>query len=87
LALLKPDEAGKPLPAHVCPACGGPNGCVPARIGTFDEGCWCRALTIDQAMIAALPEAVRLRACLCVRCATAGSDQPAASTRPLCCAK
>jgi len=60
-----------PKPNPMCPRCGEPNDCAPARTGTFDTRCWCATVTIDAATIAALPANARNAACLCRRCATA----------------
>ena len=58
-----------PLPNTTCPACGGPNGCVPARTGSFDARCWCADVSIDKAALERLSDADRGRACLCAACA------------------
>ncbi|MGI8894671.1 MAG: cysteine-rich CWC family protein [Casimicrobiaceae bacterium] len=58
-----------PKPNFVCPACGGPNDCSPARSGTFDAPCWCSEITVHAAAIAHLPEHQRNRSCLCRQCA------------------
>ena len=59
-----------PLPAHRCPLCGGPNGCAPARSGSFATVCWCQAAAIDAGARARVPPALRGQACLCQRCGT-----------------
>ncbi|MFO1317163.1 MAG: cysteine-rich CWC family protein [Burkholderiales bacterium] len=66
-----------PAPEHACPVCGGPNDCAPARTGDFATRCWCSDVTADPDVLAALPAAVRHRACLCRRCLT-GQPAPAA---------
>ncbi|MFM2052300.1 MAG: hypothetical protein RL456_337 [Pseudomonadota bacterium] len=70
--LATPEPAGTPRPEHRCPLCGGPNGCAPAASGSFGTPCWCTAVRIDPAALAALPPAQRGRACLCRRCAEGG---------------
>ena len=60
-----------PKPALECPVCGAPNECAPARTGTFDTPCWCTSVTVDPGVIAALPQRLRAKACLCPRCAAA----------------
>lgn len=55
--------------AQRCPACGQSNRCVLADPRTADQACWCFSLSIDPAVIAALPAAQRGVACLCPRCA------------------
>jgi hypothetical protein len=58
-----------PLAAPTCPLCGGPNGCAPARSGTFDSPCWCTTATFDREQLARVPPALRGVACICARCA------------------
>lgn len=60
-----------PKPNPVCPLCGGPNECAPARSGSFDTPCWCRTATIEPSIIARVPAAQRNEACICARCAAA----------------
>jgi hypothetical protein len=52
-----------------CPVCGQSNKCTLADPRTADQACWCFSETIDPAVLAALPEEVRNKACLCPRCA------------------
>ncbi|MFK3797720.1 cysteine-rich CWC family protein [Pseudomonas sp. NPDC088444] len=52
-----------------CPVCGQSNRCTLADPRTVDRACWCFTETIDPAVLAALPEDVRNKACLCPRCA------------------
>jgi hypothetical protein len=59
----------QPLPELACPLCGGPNDCRAATSGSFDQPCWCAAVTFDPSALAGVPEAARNRACLCRRCA------------------
>lgn len=69
----------KPLANDLCPLCGGPNGCAPARSGSFETPCWCTTVRIDPAVLARIPEAQRNTACLCCQCATGigiGEDHP-----------
>lgn len=68
-----------PKPNHICPLCGGPNGCAPALSGNFETACWCTDAKIDPAALARIPEAQRRQACLCQRCATAPADLSATS--------
>lgn len=67
-----------PSPAYVCPVCGGPNECAPARSGDFGTPCWCTNVAANPDVLASLPVAARNRACLCRRCLT-GQPAPAAS--------
>ncbi|MCW5634027.1 MAG: cysteine-rich CWC family protein [Rubrivivax sp.] len=64
------------LPAPLCPLCGQPNDCAPARCGDLDTPCWCRDVRIAPEALARVPPALRNRACLCRRCA--GAEDPAA---------
>lgn len=54
---------------NTCPACGLSNNCALADPRTVDQPCWCFSETFDPAVLAALPEEVRDKACLCPRCA------------------
>ena len=55
-----------PKPNLACPVCGGPNGCEPARLGTFDTPCWCAELVLPSRA-----DEGDNASCLCMRCATA----------------
>lgn len=55
--------------ADLCPACGAPNQCTLANPRTATQACWCYAVTIDPAVLEALPAALRNARCLCPRCA------------------
>lgn len=57
------------LPEPVCPLCGGPNGCVPARSGSFAEPCWCTQVAFPPELLAKVPAEKAGRACICRRCA------------------
>lgn len=57
-----------PLPAHLCPLCGGPNGCAPAQSGSFASPCWCQTQGIDAQARARVPPQLRGKACICARC-------------------
>jgi hypothetical protein len=63
-----------------CPVCGFSNRCTLADPRTADKPCWCFSASIDPAVLAALPEEVRNKACLCPRCAglqeSGGTPQP-----------
>ena len=52
-----------------CPACGASNDCALADPGTADQACWCFSVSIDPAIIQALPDELRNKSCLCPRCA------------------
>ncbi|MBC3196365.1 cysteine-rich CWC family protein [Pseudomonas poae] len=53
----------------LCPACGAPNDCTLADPRTAGMACWCFSVSIDQALLQALPDELRNKACLCPRCA------------------
>ncbi len=50
-----------------CPLCGGDNACAMAASPPRPT-CWCQDITIDPALLAALPEHTRGKACLCRDC-------------------
>lgn len=65
----------------LCPACGARNDCTLADPRTADQACWCYTVTIDPAVLEALPDELRNKACLCPRCAQVdaqlrGAEQP-----------
>jgi hypothetical protein len=63
----------------LCPACGASNACTLANPRKADQACWCFSVSIDPALIQALPAHLRNTACLCPRCAAAGDllvEQP-----------
>jgi hypothetical protein len=66
-----------PQNAPDCPLCGSPNACAVAESGRFDTACWCTAAAFPAALLAALPEADRGRACVCAGCAAAAASDPA----------
>ncbi|MCF5027842.1 cysteine-rich CWC family protein [Pseudomonas syringae] len=53
----------------LCPLCGFSNQCSLADPRTVDQPCWCFSQSIDPALLAALPDNLRDKACLCPRCA------------------
>lgn len=53
----------------LCPACGATNACSLADPRTATQPCWCYGVSIDPSVLAALPAALRDKACLCPRCA------------------
>ncbi|UUX95657.1 cysteine-rich CWC family protein [Aquabacterium sp. J223] len=53
-----------------CPLCQGDNRCMLARAtGASVADCWCAGRRIAASTLAAVPLALRGRACLCARCA------------------
>lgn len=52
-----------------CSACGALNQCTLATPRSATEACWCYTVTIDAAVLQALPAELRNQACLCPRCA------------------
>ena len=63
----------RPVPQLACPLCGGPNDCLPARCGSFEVACWCRAASFGAGLLARVPAAQRGLACLCAACASAAA--------------
>jgi hypothetical protein len=63
----------------ICPVCGLNNSCTLADPRTAAQPCWCFAETIDPAVLTALPEELRNKACLCPRCAGLAEKPDAAS--------
>ena len=55
--------------ANLCPACGARNDCTLADPRRATQPCWCYNVSIDPAVLAALPPSLRDRSCLCPRCA------------------
>ncbi|NBB11061.1 cysteine-rich CWC family protein [Pseudomonas sp. SLFW] len=55
--------------ADICPVCGQSNRCTLADPRTAGLACWCFTETIDPTVLAALPDDIRNKACLCPRCA------------------
>ncbi|MGH8418904.1 MAG: cysteine-rich CWC family protein [Pseudomonas sp.] len=66
----------------ICPVCGQSNRCTLADPRTVDRPCWCFTETIDPAVLAALPEALRDKACLCPRCAGLVDDAETTHHQP-----
>ncbi|ERO61784.1 cysteine-rich CWC family protein [Pseudomonas piscis] len=52
-----------------CPACGARNDCTLADPRSAGRACWCYSVSIDPAIIQALPPELRNQSCLCPRCA------------------
>ena len=65
-----------------CPACGGRNDCTLADPRRATEACWCYGVTIDPAVLAALPAEQRNSRCLCPRCAQVLAQLDAAPPAP-----
>jgi len=66
----------------LCPACGAVNDCALADPETADRACWCYGVSIDPAVLQALPAELRDKSCLCPRCALV-DDQLRAKPRPI----
>lgn len=62
-----------------CPACGAANNCTLADPRTADRACWCFSVSIDPAVLEALPPELRDLSCLCPRCAQVEAQLPAAA--------
>lgn len=56
---------------QVCPLCGGPNGCEPARLGSQDVPCWCTTASFSPELLARVPAHLQGLACICAKCAAA----------------
>lgn len=65
----------------LCPACGATNQCGLADPRTAARGCWCFEVSIDPAVLEALPAELRDKACLCPRCAQV--DEQLKAAQPL----
>jgi hypothetical protein len=57
-----------------CPVCGFGNSCSLADPRTAAQPCWCFSVSLDPAVLEALPLDVRNKACLCPRCAQVETD-------------
>lgn len=66
-----------------CPACGASNGCSLADPRSATQNCWCFSVSIDPAVLAALPAELRDKACLCPRCAAVDDQLKAAQQPPI----
>ncbi|AXO87357.1 helicase [Pseudomonas parafulva] len=64
-----------------CPACGAANQCALADPRSATQACWCYSVSIDPALLQALPAELRNRSCLCPRCAAVDEQLKAAATR------
>ncbi|WP_397451585.1 cysteine-rich CWC family protein [Pseudomonas sp. NA-150] len=64
-----PTTHSNPISPDLCPVCGLSNRCTLADPRSATKPCWCFAVSIDLAVLEALPEAVRNQACLCPGCA------------------
>jgi len=53
---------------HLCPACGGENGCQLVTSNAYKGPCWCMKVEVSAAALARLPQELRGRPCLCERC-------------------
>ena len=65
-----------------CPACGASNQCGLADPRSATQPCWCFGVSIDPAVLDALPSELRDKACLCPRCAVVDEQLQAAKNRP-----
>jgi len=55
-----------------CPICGDPNDCAIVA-GRDPESCWCMSATMSPRALAAIPDELQGKVCICVRCAIEGS--------------
>ncbi|MDE1165153.1 MAG: cysteine-rich CWC family protein [Pseudomonas sp.] len=65
--------------SNLCPACGARNDCSLADPRTVTQPCWCYSVSIDPAVLLALPPDLRDKSCLCPRCAQVQAQLPGAS--------
>ena len=65
-----------------CPACGASNHCTLADPRTADRACWCYSVSIDPAVLEALPAELRNAACLCPSSAQVDAQLKAADAAP-----
>ncbi|MGV8917322.1 MAG: cysteine-rich CWC family protein [Pseudomonas sp.] len=72
-----PPQENRPISPDLCPVCGLSNRCTLADPRTATTACWCFSVSIDRAVLDALPDEVRNQACLCPNCARIDAD-----TRP-----
>ncbi|MDZ5601203.1 cysteine-rich CWC family protein [Pseudomonas sp. RP23018S] len=70
------------IDARYCPACGGRNDCSLADPQRATQACWCYSVSIDPAVLAALPPEQRNNRCLCPRCAQVLAQLDAAPPPP-----
>ena len=63
------DALARPLNTPTCPLCGQPNGCAAVAAGSLAVDCWCQQVTFPQSLLAQVPEAQRMAACICRACA------------------
>lgn len=67
-------DAASVCDTQMCPLCGGPNRCEPARVGRQDVPCWCTTASFSPELLARVPAHLQGQACICPRCA-AGQPQ------------
>jgi hypothetical protein len=53
---------------NLCPACSARNNCALADPRSAYQPCWCYSVSIDPAVLEALPAELRDASCLCPRC-------------------
>ncbi|ART50280.1 cysteine-rich CWC family protein [Acidovorax carolinensis] len=61
------------LDTSVCPLCGQGNQCAVAA-GQAADTCWCMSAQLSAAALAAVPDALRGRACICPTCGAAATQ-------------
>lgn len=75
-AVIESSFMNKP---DLCPACGASNDCSLADPRTVDRACWCYGVSIDPAVLQALPAELRDKSCLCPACAQVEAQLQAAA--------
>lgn len=68
--------------ARHCPACGALNDCALADPQRATQPCWCYGVSIDPAVLEALPAELRNSQCLCPSCAQVEAQLQAARQPP-----
>lgn len=61
-------EPSKSHETSKCPICGDPNDCAIVA-GRDPESCWCMSATMSSRALAAIPDELQGKVCICARCA------------------
>jgi len=65
-------ERGESSESRMCPLCGKPNECA-IEAGLDPESCWCMSVTMSPRALAAIPDELQGKVCICARCASGAS--------------
>ena len=66
---------------RLCPLCGQANQCameVERATGVKQPPCWCTEASFGSALLAAIPQQARGKACVCAACAQAAGSSKSA---------